>query len=186
MSIFFRPAFTRFALTIVTGFSIALPLHAATKTWTGGSPAIGGNSNWTTGANWGGTAPVAGADLLFAGKKRTTNTNDFVNTSFTSITFKSKAAAFNLGGNTLFIGNGTSGVGGITNNSTNVQTLGFNVADSLFPVFNGIGLNNNQTWNAASGDLMITATKVQPNGFKSGGNVTLTIAGAGSQLSVQS
>ena len=38
-------------------------------TWTGG----GGDNNWTTAANWGGTAPVAGDDLVFpAGAARLT------------------------------------------------------------------------------------------------------------------
>ncbi len=37
--------------------------YAATKTWSGGT---GAGKNWTTGANWsGGTAPVAGDDIIF-------------------------------------------------------------------------------------------------------------------------
>ena len=35
---------------------------AATKTWSGGT---GTGKNWTTGANWGGTAPVANDDVVF-------------------------------------------------------------------------------------------------------------------------
>ena len=34
---------------------------AATATWTGG----GADNNWTNALNWGGTAPVAGDDLVF-------------------------------------------------------------------------------------------------------------------------
>jgi hypothetical protein len=35
---------------------------AATKTWAGGA---GTGLNWTTPANWGGTAPVAADDIVF-------------------------------------------------------------------------------------------------------------------------
>lgn len=45
-----------FMFTVFTGF-------AATKTWAGGT---GTGKNWTTGGNWsGGTAPVAGDDIIF-------------------------------------------------------------------------------------------------------------------------
>lgn len=47
---------------------------AASRTWTGG----GSDNNWTTPANWGGTAPVAGDSLVFpAGAARLSNTNNF-------------------------------------------------------------------------------------------------------------
>ena len=58
--------------------------NAATRTWTG----AGANNNWSTPANWGGTAPVAGDDLVFpAGAARKLNTNDFaIATSFNTLT----------------------------------------------------------------------------------------------------
>ncbi|HEY7061382.1 MAG TPA: autotransporter-associated beta strand repeat-containing protein [Chloroflexota bacterium] len=70
---------------------------AATKTWTGG----GGDANWTTGANWGGTAPSADDDLVFpAGAARLTNTNDFpAGTSFNTIAIDGSGYA--IGGNSI-------------------------------------------------------------------------------------
>src|SRR5690349_7389579 len=46
--------------------------HAADRTWNGG----GGDNNWSTGANWGGAAPVNNDNLIFSGSTRTSNTND--------------------------------------------------------------------------------------------------------------
>ena len=63
------------------------PYVAATvRTWTGG----GADNNWTTLANWGGTAPVAGDDLVFpGGAARLSNTNNFgAGTAFNSIRFR--------------------------------------------------------------------------------------------------
>ncbi len=75
---------------------------AATATWTGG----GGDNNWTTAANWGGTAPVAGDDLVFpAGAARLSNTNDFAaGTGFNSITISGSGYA--LSGNSVALGPG--------------------------------------------------------------------------------
>jgi hypothetical protein len=42
-----------------------------TFTWNGG----GADNNWTTAANWGGTAPVADDLLVFSGATRPSNTN---------------------------------------------------------------------------------------------------------------
>jgi fibronectin-binding autotransporter adhesin len=65
----------------------ALPVRAATKFWDGSA-----NGNWSVGGNWGGgTAPVAGDDLVFTaspGARRNT-TNNFILSSaaFRSIRF---------------------------------------------------------------------------------------------------
>ncbi|MEP7158805.1 MAG: S8 family serine peptidase, partial [Chloroflexota bacterium] len=73
---------------------------ASTATWTGG----GSDNNWTTAANWGGTAPVAGDDLVFpGGAARLTNTNDFTaGTSFNSITLS--GTGYTLSGNSVALG----------------------------------------------------------------------------------
>ena len=73
---------------------------AAVRTWTG----AGGNNNWTTPANWGGTAPNAGDDLVFpAGAARLANTNDYGNgTAFNSITISGTGYA--LAGNRIALG----------------------------------------------------------------------------------
>lgn len=56
--------------------------QAATRTWTGTA-----SGSWTNPANWGGTAPVAGDDLVFpVGALNKASTNDFpAGTSFASI-----------------------------------------------------------------------------------------------------
>ena len=53
--------------------ALGLASAAAAATWTG----AGTDDNWTTAANWGGTAPAAGAALTFAGSARTAPVNDF-------------------------------------------------------------------------------------------------------------
>ena len=92
---------------------------AATVTWTG----AGGDNNWATAANWGGTAPVAGDALVFAGSSQTTTNNNITaNTSFASITFAASAGAFTIGGNSITLG------GGLTNSSSSMQTVSLAVA----------------------------------------------------------
>jgi len=108
--------------------------QAATRTWSG----AGADNNWTTAANWGGTAPVAGDDLVFpdSAARKATNTNDFAaGTNFNSITFGNTGPAY-AGGYTLS-GNAINlGAGGITayDNAANVMSLG------------GITLTANQNW----------------------------------------
>ena len=71
-------------------------------TWTGG----GANANWTNAQNWGGTAPVAGDDLVFpAGAARLTANNDFAAaTAFNSITIS--GTGYTLTGNSVALGAG--------------------------------------------------------------------------------
>ena len=62
---------------------------------------------------------ACGEDIIFAGTNRTTNNNDLVQNQ-NSVTFDNTAGSFTLQGNTLFLL-----AGGMTNNSTNTQTLDF-------------------------------------------------------------
>jgi fibronectin-binding autotransporter adhesin len=92
-------------------------MAAATATWTGG----GGDNNWTNPANWGGTAPVAGDDLVFpGGAARLNNTNDFAaGTSFNSITLS--GTGYTLSGNSVALG-----VGGMTSSAAgSANTVSF-------------------------------------------------------------
>jgi autotransporter-associated beta strand protein len=118
------------------------------RTWTGG----GGNGNWSTTADWDGI-PVNLADLTFAGTLQTSTTNNSLS-SVGAITFASGAGVFTLAGNALAIG------GGITNNSTNSQTVSLNLT-----------LSAAQQFNAASGNLIVSGT------IATGGN-TLTVTGS--------
>jgi autotransporter-associated beta strand protein len=148
------------ALLFLFGTSLVSRAQTATNTWDGGATGnAAARANWTSAGNWGGTAPIAGSVLIFAGTtKLTANTNLFpAGTGFFSISFASGAGAFTLTGNAISLTNG------ITNNSTNTQTLNLN----------GITLGGAQTFNASAGNLTFTALNNITNaGF------LLTFAGA--------
>ena len=148
-------------------FASANEVNAAIKTWTGGS---GSSSNWNTGANWsGGTAPVAGDDLVFDGSTRLTNTNNFTaGTSFASITFNSSAGAFTITGNQITL------TGGITNNSANAQNIGLPIVIAATRTITGtIYLNGNITGGGGlttgGGDVILNTS-----GTNSIGPITVT------------
>lgn len=109
-----------------------------TRTWNGGHAS---SNNWTEAANWGGTAPVAGDDLVFAGTTRLSPNNNFAaDTSFASITFDSSAGAFTIGGNRITV------AGDIATAATNEITI------SLDMIFNGnIPVGGNGTSIVVSG-----------------------------------
>src|SRR6266436_3420867 len=92
--------------------------QAATRTWTGG----GLNNFWTNSANWGGTTPVSGDDLVFpAGAARLSNSNNLgAGNLFNSITFSGSNYVIN--GNLLIL------TAGITNNGPAGTTNTFNLA----------------------------------------------------------
>ena len=124
---------------------------AATDTWTG----AGADGNWTNPLNWGGTAPVAGDNLVFSGATRLTTTNNFpAGTLFNSITFDSTAGNFSLGGNAMLLGGSANG--SIVNNSTNTETLTLGLTLSNLtasPLFGG-----NHFINAAAGTIALNPT----------------------------
>jgi len=125
--------------------------RAATFTWDGNGG--GGNPKWSNGINWvpDGAPPTSGADLIFAGTFKLAPSMD-VSYSILSLTFASGAGAFTLasaGIETL-----TIGTGGITNSSTNLQTISS-------PLILGAA----QTWDAASGALTINSATVNLAGF---------------------
>lgn len=99
--------------------SMAAPLTAATRTWTGTA-----NANWTVSSNWGGTAPVAGDDLVFpAGAANEDNVNDFpAGTAFHSLTFTGDN--YSLGGSRVVLGAGGINTTGGTNRINFPITLG--------------------------------------------------------------
>ena len=118
--------------------------HAATRTWTGG----GVDNNWTNAANWGGTAPVAGDDLVFPSVNlRLSNTNNFAaNTVFNSITIS--------GTNYVINGNAITNNAGITNSSPVATTNTFNCA---------VTLGANQTFHCVTNTTLILNTNLAGN-----------------------
>lgn len=121
---------------------------AATYIWDGG----GADNNWSTPANWSpdGAPPSNGtADLQFAGSTRLTP-NAQSAYSINSLAFNSGAGAFTLGGSSLTIGGG-----GITQNSTNTETIN-----------NALVLGAAQTWNVNAGSLFLgTSATINNGGF---------------------
>lgn len=90
---------------------------AVTRTWTGG----GADTNMTTVGNWGGTAPLAGDDLVFpANITNRTVVNDYTAaTSFNSITFSGVVSTLS---NYVISGNAFVVAGGISSSMTSGQS----------------------------------------------------------------
>jgi autotransporter-associated beta strand protein len=116
--------------SVATAFVTALALgaaplvQAAQRTWSG----AGSDANWSTGANWGGTAPVSNDALIFTGNTNLITNNDL--TGLTLINGTTPAAAiaftnasnvtggaFTLGGNAITLG------GSITTTAMTTGTL---------------------------------------------------------------
>jgi autotransporter-associated beta strand protein len=123
--------------TLSEGLQLAAQPDAITAsfTWTGG----GGNVNWSTPNNWGGTAPTSAntTDLIFAGTTNVGTSGTPLNNNIASpmllnsITFSSGGSAFFLGGNALaFTGTSNS----ITQNSSSAESI----ANSFTPSDNQI------------------------------------------------
>ncbi|MEO5914493.1 MAG: autotransporter-associated beta strand repeat-containing protein [Luteolibacter sp.] len=119
---------------------------------------------WSDGNNWvGGTAPVTGDTLVFAGAN-TTNSNDqstetIGSVALAGIIFGPSASSFNLAGDTVNL-SGKS----ITNYSANAQSLAFDVeADTGFTV------------NTSGGVVTLTGSLKTTSGF----NKPLTKNGTG-------
>src|SRR5688572_14159984 len=106
-------------LIALATLAVTSTAFCATKTWDGSS-----NGNWGTGANWsGGTAPVAGDDLVFpAGITRVLVTNTLaVGTEFNSIAFR--------GSNYAVFGNALALTGGVrSEQNTNNNRIHVGVA----------------------------------------------------------
>ena len=128
---------------------------AATRTWTG----AGADNNWSTAANWGGTAPQVGDDLVFpdSAARMTTNSNDLSGwTLFNSISFTGPAGGYNIAGNGISLGAGITTANGATN------TISLDIRLAASQTFNVSG--------AAAGTLTFAGT-IYPT------NNTLTLAG---------
>ncbi len=147
-----------------------------TITWTGG----GANANWSTAANWGGVAPVAGCDLDFAAATGLATTNDLAaGTQFGSLTFNAGAGAFTLNGNSVKLS------GTITNNSANTQTINLSLGGTNGVTKAGAGMMILSAADSFTGDavvtggaLKVTAPAVLPDGsnLSVGANVLTVFA----------
>jgi fibronectin-binding autotransporter adhesin len=93
------------AVVAVTALNACLMLpqaQAANKTWSG----AGGDANWSTGANWGGTAPVNNDSLIFSGTTQQNSTNNINNLTVGFASFNNDG--FVLNGNLLTLNGSTT------------------------------------------------------------------------------
>src|SRR6266478_286134 len=113
-------------LTLASSFIAVSHVAAITYTWDGNGTNAG-NGKWSTAVNWDANGiPVsnlATTDVLFGGNFHLTPLMD-VNYSIHQLTFASGAGAFNLSSNSATTPETlTIGTGGITNSSSNVQSI---------------------------------------------------------------
>jgi hypothetical protein len=149
----------RSLISLLGALGLALSLsstaHAQVVVWNGS----GAYDYWSTGANWVAAHSPANngaVTVQFAGSTRLSPIVDY-SWSIAGLAFNSGASAFTLDGSTLTIGSG-----GITNNSTNLQTVN-----------NSVTLGAAQTLSAAAGDLTVGGSgSVDNKGF------TLTVDAA--------
>ena len=121
---------------LIDTLAVTVIVPTSPITWNGGSAT---DSDWSDAANWNGTNVAANDPLSFGGNNHLNNTNDTAaGTVYSNILFNAGAGAFVLNGNSVTV------AGGITNNSSNPQTI------ALGLVFNG-----SQTFNGATSSLII-------------------------------
>lgn len=110
----------------------------ADPVWSAAPP----TSNWSNAANWiPAVAPTNGQSLQFGVSTQLHASNDIAALSVAGLTFNGGAGAFTLDGNVITL------TGGITNNSANLQTVGFA----------GITLGAGQTFNSGAGGMTVSA-----------------------------
>ena len=151
--------------------------QAATLTWSG----AGADDNWSTSANWGGSAPVAGDVLTFGGMTRLSPVNDLTaGTEIGGLLFPNNYAvgatgAFSISGASFVLG------GNITSTATAVTGGPFTILDTIA---NDITLNATRTITTATAGsnatLMSHHLTISGVISESGGSFGLVKGGAGS------
>src|SRR5262249_53573301 len=93
-------ASTRFNMGGVAFSPLVAAPAAPVSTWNGGAT----DNNWSSGNNWGGTAPNANNALTFSGLTRTNTNNDTAaQTTYDGLRFDSTAGSFTLAGNDIHL-----------------------------------------------------------------------------------
>jgi autotransporter-associated beta strand protein len=129
----------------------ASPVLAA-STWNG----VGGNVNWSTGANWGGTAPVGSTttDLIFAGSTNTGTAGTPLNQNILA-PFLLRSIAFSAGGGAFFLGGGALQFDGPGCTITQSSSSAENIANNI-DVANKIGNDTTTITLTGSGTGIVT------------------------------
>jgi arylsulfatase len=148
-----RPSISVFFFAAITFLTIS-QARAAVRNWSG----AGGDANWNTAGNWGGTAPVNADALIFSGTTQPNNTNNISNLSVNGLQIAN--GDFTLNGNLLALN------GPITNSAgTNILALAVNVTVQ------------NPTWNIAPGSEL-RFTSLFTNSTTANPLATLAFGGA--------
>ena len=152
----------------------------AVATWTGG----GTDTNWTDATNWGGTAPVAGDDLVFPSVTNETANNDFAaNTNFNSIAIN--ASGYSLTGNPASVTTGTT-----ANFASGTSTDGISTSGAGGLTLSGGGTLILSAANTYTGATTVNGGILQVDGSQPGSTVTVnsgsTLAGAGTAGAITS
>ncbi len=140
-------------------------LHAG-NTWDGG----GGNGSWSDLANWdSNSTPVSPTLLTFGGTSQLASNNDLfaAATTFNGITFASGAGAFTLSGNSITLG------GGVTNSSSNTQTISLNLATG----------GTARTFTATTNNIDLTGIISGSGGVTAAGAGIVTLSNASNSFS---
>lgn len=154
-------------IAVALGILLGQYSQAATRNWDGGAVG-GGNNNWSNKTNWSGSGISANDVLVFGGTVTSNNNDTTAGTSYSDITFQLGSGAFILSGNSITLG------GNVTNNSTNLQTIGMNAS-----------LSGTRTFDAAAGNIAVTGILSSSGAFginKIGAN-TLTLSNSSNSYS---
>jgi fibronectin-binding autotransporter adhesin len=129
------------------------------STYSGASGNYGTAGNWSSNGQLSAT-PINGANIAFGGSVAATATNNLV-TTVNSYTFNGAAGSYTLSGSAVTLGDAGSDNSGITNNSSNLQT----VAENLTLGSGATGATVGATVTSASGATTLAGT-VNLNGSR--------------------
>lgn len=149
------------ALATTLAVTLAAPHVRAVNIWDGG----GSSGLWSDALNWDTNAtPVSPTALQFGGLLQLSSNNDLAaGTLYNGITFNAGAGAFTLTGNGINLG------GNIVNNSSSLQTINFDLAQTATRTFTTSSTGNMQVGGIISGATF---------GVTKTGQGTLTLNGA--------